>query len=103
MKNFLAFFAMWSFVVAIREKKCRNITLIGSYTLIYALIIAFSFAVTSERYHFPVVPGFVLLSAFAMTHFRRKDFRYFYVYSTLLILAIVAWNYFKLAGRGLFL
>lgn len=103
VKNFLAFFVMWSLVVAIREKKCRKCSLIVSYTFIYVLIIAFSFAATSERYHFPAMPGFILLSSFAMTHFRRKDFPFFYVYSTLLILAIVAWNYFKLAGRGLFL
>ena len=103
VKNYLAFFVLWSIVVAIREKKWRNFTLTGTYTILYVLIIAFSFAVTSERYHFPAMPGFVILSAFAMTHFRKKDFGWFYAYSGVLMVAIVAWNAIKLAGRGLFL
>jgi len=103
VKNYLAFFVLWSIVVAIREKKWRNLTLTGTYTVMYVLIIAFSFAVSSERYHFPAMPGFVMMSAFAMTHFRKKDFGWFYAYSAVLMVAIVAWNAIKLAGRGLFL
>ena len=101
VKNYLAFFAMWCFVAAIREKKARSFRLIGSYTLVYLLMIAFSFAVNSERYHLPALPGIIIMAAFAMTHFRKKDFPFYYVYCALLLVAIVAWNYLKLAGRGL--
>ena len=101
IKNYLAFFAMWCILVAIREKKWKNFSLIGSYTLAYLLIIAFSFAVNSERYHLPAMPGIVIMSAFAMTHFRKRDFKFYYVYTALLLLAIVAWNYLKISGRGL--
>ncbi|MBO7082224.1 MAG: glycosyltransferase family 39 protein [Bacteroidales bacterium] len=102
VKNYLAFFAMWSVVVAIRDRRWRNFSLIGSYTILYALIIAFSFAFNSERYHLPVLPGFLIMAAFAMTRFRKKDFTFFYSYSVLLLIAIVVWNYLKLAARGLF-
>ncbi|MCR5014284.1 MAG: glycosyltransferase family 39 protein [Bacteroidales bacterium] len=101
IKNYLAFFAIWCIVVAIREKRWRNFSLIGSYTLAYVLIIAFSFAVNSERYHLPAMPGIVIMAAFAMTHFRKKDFPFYYVYCALLLIAIFAWNYIKLSGRGL--
>ena len=102
VKNYLAFFAMWCLVAAIREKKWRNFSLIGSYTLLYVLVIAFSFAFNSERYHLPALPGFVIMAAFAMTHFRRRDFAFYYGYNVVLLVAIVAWNYLKLAARGLF-
>ena len=102
VKNYLAFFALWCIVVAFREKKCRDFSLIGSFAIIYALCIAFSFAFNSERYHLPVMPCLIIMAAFAMTHFRKKNFAAFYTYSGLLVIAIVAWNCIKLAGRGLF-
>ena len=101
VKNYLAFFAIWCIVCAIREKKCRQFGLIGSYTIVYVLMIAFSFAFNSERYHFAAMPGIIIISAFAMTHFRKKDFTPYYVYCGLLYAAILAWNYIKLSGRGL--
>ena len=101
VKNYLAFFALLSLVVAFREKKWRKLCLIGSYTILYALAVTLSFAFNSERYHLPVMPGLLILAAFAMTHFRRKDFKFYYAYIVVLLIAIVAWNYIKLAGRSL--
>lgn len=101
VKNFLAFFAMWSIVVAFRDKRWRSLNLIGTYTFAYILLMAFSFAVMSERYQLPALPGILMLSAWAMNRFRKKDFPFFYVYGALLLIAIVAWNYLKIAGRGL--
>ena len=102
VKNYLAFFAMWSIVMAFRERKWRCFSLIGSYTLLYTLMIAFSFAFNSERYHLPALPGIIIMAAFAMTHFRKRDFALYYSYNAVLLVAIVAWNYLKLAARGLF-
>ena len=102
VKNYLAFFAMWCIVAAIRERKWRNFGLIGSYTLLYVMMIAFSFAFNSERYHLPALPGIIIMAAFAMTHFRKRDFAFYYSYNVVLLIAIVAWNYLKLAARGLF-
>lgn len=101
VKNYLAFFALWCFVAAIRQKRCRDFSLVGTYTLLYVLIIAFSFAFNSERYHLPALPGILIMAAYAMTHFKRKDFAFFYSYDLLLLAAIVAWNYLKLSARGL--
>jgi hypothetical protein len=102
VKNYLAFFALWSIVMAFRERKWRNFSFIGSYTLLYTLMIAFSFAFNSERYHLPALPGIIIMAAFAMTHFRKRDFAFYYSYNVVLLTAIVAWNYLKLAARGLF-
>ena len=101
VKNFLAFFAMLAIVIAFRQKKWRDFSLIGAYELSYMAIIMFSFAANSERYHEPAVPLIVLMSAYAMTHLRRKDLKLFYVYCGVLFVALVVWNWLKLSARGL--
>ena len=99
--NFLAFFAMLALVIAFRQKRWRDFSLIGAYELSYLAIIMFSFAANSERYHEPAVPLIVLLSAYAMTHLRRKELKIFYVYCAVLFVALVVWNWLKLSARGL--
>ena len=101
VKNFLAFFAMLAIVISFRQKKWRDFSLIGAYELSYLAIIMFSFAANSERYHEPAVPLIVLMSAYAMTHIRRKDLKIFYIYCGLLFVALVVWNWLKLSARGL--
>ena len=101
VKNFLAFFAMLAIVIAIRQRKWRDFGLIGAYELSYLGIIMFSFAANSERFHEPAIPLLVLMSAYAMTHLRHKDLKWFYVYCGLLFVALVFWNWLKLSARGL--
>lgn len=101
VKNFLAFFAMLAFVVAFRQKKWRDFSLIGAYELSYLGIIMFSFAANTERFHEPAIPLLILLAAYAMTHLRRKDLILLYVYCGLLFVALFAWNWLKLSARGL--
>ena len=101
VKNFLAFFAMLAIVIAIRQRRWRDFSLIGAYELSYLFIIMFSFAANSERYHEAAMPLLVLMSAYAMTHLRHKDLKLFYVYCGLLVVALVAWNWLKLSARGL--
>ena len=101
IKNFLAFFAMLSILIAIRQKKWRDFSLIGAYELSYLAIIIFSFAANSERYHEPAVPLIVLMSAYAMMHLSRKNLKLFYVYCGILFVALLTWNWLKLSARGL--
>ena len=99
--NFVAFFAMLAIVIAFRQKKWRDFSLIGAYELSYLTLIMFSFAANSERYHEPAVPIIMLMGAYAMTHLRRKDLKIFYVYCGVLFVALVVWNWLKLSARGL--
>ena len=101
VKNVLAFFAMLAIVIAFRQKKWRDFSLIGTYELSYLALIMFSFAANSERYHEPAIPLLILMAAYAMTHLRRKDLKLFYVYCSMLFIALVAWNWLKLSARGL--
>ena len=101
VKNFLAFFAMLTIVIAIRQRKWRNFSLIGAYELSYLALIMFSFAANSERYHEPAIPLLILMAAYAMTHLRHKDLKLFYVYCGLLFVALLFWNWLKLSARGM--
>ena len=101
VKNFLAFFAMLSIVIAIRQRKWRDFSLVGAYELSYLAIIMFSFAANSERFHEPAIPLLILMAAYAMTHLRHKDLKLFYVYCGLLFVALLFWNWLKLSARGL--
>lgn len=102
VKNYMAFFALWCIVTVIRQRRWRDISLVGAFTLLYALMITLSFAFNSERYHLPVMSGLLIMAAYGMTRFKRKDFMFYYGYDVLLLVAIVVWNYVKLAARGLF-
>ena len=101
VKNFLAFFAMLAILIALRQKKWRDFSLVGAYELSYLTIIMFSFAANSERYHEPAIPLLILMAAYAMTHLRRKDLTLFYVYSGILFVALLTWNWLKLSARGM--
>lgn len=101
VKNFLAFFAMLSLIIAIRQRKWRDFSLIGAYELSYLAIIMFTFTSNSERFHEPAIPLILVMAAYAMTHLRRKDMTLFYIYCGLLFVALFAWNWLKLAARGM--
>ena len=99
--NFIAYFAMLAFIIAFRQKKWRDFSLIGTYELSYLVIIMFSFAANAERFHEPAVPLIMLFAAYALTHLRRKELKIFYVYCGVLFVALVLWNWLKLSARGL--
>ena len=101
IKNFLGFFAMLSIVIAFRQRKWRDFSLIGAYELSYLAIVVFTFTSNSERYHEPAIPLILVMAAYAMTHLRRKDLKLFYVYCAVLFVALFAWNWLKLAARGM--
>lgn len=101
VKNFLGFFAMLAIVIAIRQRRWRDFSLIGAYELTYLTFIMFSFAANSERFHEAAIPLIVLMSAYAMTHLRHKDLRWFHAYCVVLFAALLFWNWLKLSARGL--
>ena len=101
VKNLLAYFAMLAIVIAFREKKWRNFSLVGAYELAYLFMIMFSFAANSERYHEPAIPFILLMAAYSMTRLRRKELKAYYIYCVLLTIALVGWNWIKLSARNL--
>jgi len=101
VKNILAFFVMFAMLLIIKEKKWREYTLIGSFTIGYLLIIANSGFAHSERFHQPVLPFLMIFAAVGISKVTNSTKKYFTWYMMFLFVAIVAWSWFKLAGRGL--
>ncbi len=101
VKNILAFFLVLAFLLILREKKWRDFTLIEVYFLGYLMVIAFSTFAQSERFHLPALPVYLMLAAYGITNVNNDTKKYFDWYLPILFLIILAWNYIKLAGRGM--
>jgi hypothetical protein len=101
VKNIMAFFVMFAFLWVIKNKQWRDYLLIGSFTVGYLLVVAMSAFAQSERFHQPVLPFLMVLAAFGISKVTNKQKKYFTWYLAFMFMAIVAWSWFKLAGRGL--
>jgi len=101
VKNFMAFFVLLAFIWVIKHKKWRDYTLIGSFTIGYLGVIAMSSFAPAERFHLPALPFLLIMAAFGLTKMTNSDKKYFKWYMIFIFIALVAWNYVKLSGRGL--
>jgi hypothetical protein len=85
----------------VKNNKWRDYILIGSLTIGYLIVIAMSAFAQSERFHQPAMPFLLMFAAFGISKITNKSKTYFIWYMVFIFAAIVAWSWFKLAGRGL--
>jgi hypothetical protein len=101
VKNIMAFFVIFALFWLIKNNKWRDYLLIGSFTIGYLIVIALSAFAHSERFHQPALPFIMIMAAFGVSKITNKEKKYFTWYLAFIFVAIVAWSWFKLAGRGL--
>lgn len=101
VKNVLAFFVMFALFWVVYNKKWRDHLLIVAFTLSYLMIIAFSAFAHSERFHLPALPFLLILAAYGVSVQTNKTKKYYVMYLAFLLVVIIAWSWFKLAGRGM--
>jgi len=101
VKNIMAFFVIFAFYWVVKNKVWRDYLLIGSFTIGYLIVLALSAFAQSERFHQPVLPFIMILSAFGLSLMTNKEKKYFNWWTILIFVAITGWSWFKLAGRGL--
>jgi hypothetical protein len=101
VKNIMAFFVIFALFWLIKNNKWRDYLLIGSFTIGYLIVIALSAFAHSERFHQPALPFIMVMAAFGVSKITNKEKKYFTWYMAFIFVAIVAWSWFKLAGRGL--
>ena len=101
VKNILAFFVFFSMFWIIKNQKWREFTLIGAFTIGYLAVIAMSSFAQAERFHQPAYPFLLIFAAFGINKITNKEKKYFTWYLAVLFIALVAWSWIKLAGRGL--
>lgn len=98
VKNIIGFFAMYSFIVAYREKKLREISLVALLPLTYLAIVSSVSFFSVERFYFPALPFLMVLAAYGMSHFDKKDTKWFNAFLAVLLVAILAWSYVNVSS-----
>ncbi|MGD0711516.1 MAG: glycosyltransferase family 39 protein [Bacteroidales bacterium] len=101
-KNIFSFFVYISLIVIWQLKKIKQNILILSFLFGYLAVLALSGFAISERFHLPAVPFLIILAAYGITQTNQKNKRYYIPFLALMALLIIGWNWFKLAGRGMY-
>lgn len=103
IKNIISVFTILAMIMLLMSGKWREYLLPLSFMLGYLAVLALSSFAQSERFHQPAMPFELMFSAYglsiAMT--KKKYKRWFTYWCALMFVACIAWNWFKLAGRGL--
>ena len=103
VKNILSGFTIFAMVILSMSGKWREHLLPLSFMVGYLVVLTMSTFAQSERFHQPVMPFELMFAAYgisiAMTKSKYK--RWFIYWCALMFVAALAWNWFKLKGRGL--
>ncbi len=107
VKNIMSYFtimAILSLLIPIIPgfDKWRDHVLIGVFLIAYLVILVFSAFAHADRFHMPALALEVLFMAYGVSLCRIPQLQRWYKYWVFLIyVAVIAWNWFKLAGRGM--
>ncbi len=108
VKNIMSYFCVIALFLLVISKApngetWRNHVLIGAFLIGYLVILIFSAFIHSDRFHMPALPLEIIFIAYGISIMRQMPWikRYFTFWSILMLVACLAWNWFKLTGRGL--
>lgn len=101
VKNILSFFIILGILLLFLRKQWREHILLLTFTIGYLGILVFSEFAQSERFHLPIIPFVLIFAAYGISQMTNKYKIYYNLWLVFMLVAIVAWNWFKLAGRGL--
>ena len=102
IRNFMGFFAVMAIYEALRRKRWRDFSLIGSFVIAYLGVVSLSGFANSERFLLPGLPCLIMTWAFGVSALREKTYKLFTPWCCVVIVMEIAWAYFKLGSRGLF-
>jgi len=100
-RNVYVFFVLIAFYVLYKKKRLRVNLLLSVFLFSYLLILANSGFALSPRFHVPALPFLILFAGYGITQMNRNNSSYYFLYVIGISILIIAWNWFKLAGRGL--
>ena len=103
IKNIMSFFVIIVMLMMLISGEWRRHVFIIAYTVGYHAVLALSSFAQSGRFHMPVIPFLMLFGAYgiqvAKTNGKVK--RWFTIALMIEVVACLAWNWFKLKGRGM--
>lgn len=103
IKNIFSFFVLWVMIVLLLNGEWRQHVFILAYTLGYLASLVLSKFAQSGRFHMPIWPFLMLFAAYGiqMAKTNPKMRKWFPVALAVEVVACLAWNWFKLKGRGM--
>lgn len=103
IKNIFSFFVIWVMIVMLLSGEWRRHVFIIAYTVGYLMVLVMSTFAQSGRFHMPIWPMLMLFSAYGVQVAKGniKMRRWFNVALVIEVVACLAWNWFKLKGRGM--
>lgn len=101
MRNIMSGFVILAMLMLLLSGDWRNYTLPLAMVLGYLAVLVFSAFAQSLRFHIPVMPFEMIFAAYAITQLRSRHKRWYLYWCLFMVVACFAWNWFKLAGRGL--
>ena len=107
VKNMMSYFCIIALISLLFPlipgyNKWRDHVLIGVFLLGYLAILVFSAFAHADRFHMPALALEVLFIAYGVSLSRIPQIqRWYKAWLVLMFVAMVAWNWFKLAGRGM--
>ena len=103
VKNIVSLFTIAVLFFLLFSGTWRAHVLPASILCGYLLILVFSNFAHSERFHLPILPLHLMLAAYGISQIHRIPWlkRVFPWWCALMFVAALAWNWLKLAGRGM--
>lgn len=103
VKNIMSCFTIFAMVMLLISGQWREHLLPLSFMLGYLAVLVMSTFAQSERFHQPATPFEFMFAAYGLSIAvtKKKYKRWFTYWCILMFVACIAWNWFKMAGRGL--
>ena len=103
VKNILSGFTIAALFMLLFSSNWRKYVLPLAILCGYLVVLVFSSFAHSERFHLPILPFSLMFAAYGISKMNEVWWikRYFPYWCGLMFVACVAWNWFKLAGRGM--
>lgn len=103
IKNIFSFFVIWVMIMMLMSGEWRRHVFIIAYTLGYLMVLVMSPFAQSGRFHMPIWPMLMLFAAYGIQIGKTngKVRRWFPIVLVLEVVICLAWNWFKLKGRGM--
>ena len=104
VKNITSYFTIMALFVLLFSGKWRQHVLPLAVLCGYLVVLVFSNFAQSERFHQPILPLSLMFAAYGISIMNQYPWikQYFKYWCVLMFIAAVAWNWFKLAGRGIY-
>lgn len=103
VKNIMSFFTLGALLLLLFSGNWRKHVLPIAILCGYLVVLVFSNFAQSERFHQPILPLHMMMAAYGISMLNQKKYfiKWFNIWCIMMFIAAMAWNWFKLAGRGL--